>query len=113
VKVYIAGTISKGGTLTAEEINANLHRFEAAKNRLEAAGYDVWCPPHHLPNNGKPATDAKTWAEYMRIDIAALVTCDGICPLPGWEESPGARLEMQIARELGFIVLDLDDLPRR
>ena len=39
---------------------------------------------------------------YMRSDIAALLTCDAIHMLPGWENSRGATVEHTIATALGL-----------
>lgn len=44
------------------------------------------------------------WRACMKRDIAALVTCDGIALLPGWERSRGATLEHHNATQLGLVV---------
>ena len=43
-----------------------------------------------------------TWEEYMRADIKALMDCDAIYLLGGWEVSEGARLEEWIAFRIGI-----------
>lgn len=43
-----------------------------------------------------------TWSEYMREDIKALMDCDGIYMLDGWQVSQGARIEELIAFRLGI-----------
>ena len=48
-----------------------------------------------------------TWAEYMREDIKALMDCDGIYMLDGWEKSSGARLEEHIAMRLEIKRIEL------
>ena len=48
-----------------------------------------------------------TWEEYMREDIKALVGCDGIFMLDGWEASSGARLEEHIAMRLDIKRIEL------
>lgn len=50
------------------------------------------------------------WAEYMLVDLVVLLTCRAILMLPGWEQSPGARLEYETARALGLMILAEGDL---
>lgn len=45
------------------------------------------------------------WLVCMRADIHALIECDGIYMLRGWEESKGARLEHLIADGLGLEIV--------
>lgn len=42
------------------------------------------------------------WEDFMRRDIVALLQCNGIALLPGWERSRGALLEYQVALSLGY-----------
>lgn len=49
----------------------------------------------------------------MRRDIAALMDCDTVATLPGWEHSKGARLEVLIAERLGMTVVNAHDLITR
>ena len=46
----------------------------------------------------------------MRRDIAALMDCDTVATLPGWEHSKGAHLEVLIAQHLGMTVVSANDL---
>ncbi|NBP84580.1 MAG: DUF4406 domain-containing protein [Mycobacteriaceae bacterium] len=50
------------------------------------------------------------WRDYMLVDLAVLLTCRAIVMLPGWEQSPGARLEYQTAQALGLVVFDEQDI---
>jgi hypothetical protein len=43
-----------------------------------------------------------TWPEYLRRDLQALLTCDGIYMIRGWQNSKGARLERNVAKRLGM-----------
>jgi Domain of unknown function (DUF4406) len=108
MKVYIVGVISKGGTLSPEEINENLQRFQMAETHLRAQGYDIFSPTYHVPGFATQLITYESWIHYMKLDIAELMACDAIYLLPGWEESRGARLEVHIARELGYQVI-IDD----
>ena len=74
----------------------NYPAFHAAAAELRAAG-------HHVESPAEPGiVDGWTWADYLRRDIAQLVTCDAVSLLPGWAKSRGARLEVTIAQALGM-----------
>lgn len=76
----------------------NRPAFNEVAQALRAAGHDVFNPAE----NGLPAT--ATWAQHMRADIAALMDCDSILLLAGWQYSKGATLELVIALDLGMTV---------
>ena len=86
-RVYISGKMTG-----LPDLGFPLFNAEAA--RLRALGFDVVNPAELNPD------PASTWADCMRVDIAALVTCDGLALLPGHESSRGARLEFMIAEAL-------------
>lgn len=44
--------------------------------------------------------DKRDWQWYMRKAIPMVCQADGICVLPGWQESRGARLETDLARSV-------------
>lgn len=77
----------------------NFPAFHAAADRLRSLGHHVENPADH------GVIDGHEWADYMRMDIGQLVTCDAIFLLPGWEKSKGATLERHIAQALGMPVL--------
>mgnify|MGYP003555439623 CR=1 FL=1 len=52
-----------------------------------------------------PHSHDKTWASYMREDLKAMLECDSIFMLPGWENSQGAKIEHRLATQLCFIVI--------
>lgn len=89
IRCYISGPMTGLPLL-------NFPAFNEAAARLRDLGYDVVNPVDIVVG-----PDAQ-WAEFLRADIAQLVTCDAIAPLPNWWKSKGARLEMHIARELGM-----------
>jgi phosphoglycerate kinase len=47
----------------------------------------------------------KSWLNYMKTDIIALMECDGIFMLDNWEESKGACIEYYLAIKLGYEVI--------
>ena len=78
----------------------NYAAFAAAAERLRAQGVQVISPHEITP----PGAGPWSWAQHMRVDLAALMTCDVIVMLPGWETSRGARLEKTVAEALGLVV---------
>lgn len=82
----------------------NFPLFADVALALRMSGFDV-VNPAELPMKKDPS-----WADCMRVDIAALVECDSIVMLPGWQQSRGARLELHIARELGLRVYGMHTL---
>lgn len=91
MKLYLSGKIT--GTSDAPE------RFGTAQTALAVAGYTVVNPLE--------VTQADTWESCMRDDIKALLDCDGIVMLEGWERSRGAQLELHIAEALGMPIYTL------
>ena len=78
----------------------NYPAFEAAAERLRSQGVQVISPHEITP----PGAGPWSWAQHMRVDLAALLTADVIVMLPGWEGSRGARLEKAVAEALGLVV---------
>ncbi len=89
MKVYISGP------MTGVK-DYNRQAFKAAEEKIKAMGYEVVnpCKLDHS-GNGK-------WEEYMRTDIKALMDCDAIYMLKGWEDSNGAIIELKLALDLKF-----------
>jgi hypothetical protein len=94
-KVYISGHI------TGIDFG-NRFAFSCARNALELCGYEVVDPSE------VQLDDEATWADYMRADLKLLLDCDFIYMLDGWEDSKGARLERELAENLGIEEIDLD-----
>jgi hypothetical protein len=80
----------------------NFDAFHRAAQRLKAAEWDVVNPAENFGGR----TDLPR-ADYMRADVAALVECDAIALLPGWQESRGAKAEYLLAREMGLKTIDV------
>jgi len=110
MKVYICGPISLGGTLSEKEIRANLRRFQEASLKLRQMGHEVFDPSYHQPDGDfQASTSVEVWCAYMRLDIKALVDCNAIYKLSGWQQSPGAQLEATIADKLHLLDLTPED----
>ena len=97
MKVYLSGPMTGIP-------DYNFPAFEAAAKELRARDQEVFSP-HELG-----VDPAKTWADYLRADIRALVDCDAVVCLPGWEQSKGASLEVYIAKALEMPVLMVGDV---
>lgn len=96
MRIYLAGPMTGFKDL-------NFPAFHAGAAELRAAGLDVVNPAEI---NADPNAN---WHDCMRADIAALMTCQGIAVLPGWEKSRGASLEVSIARGLDMPVFTVDE----
>lgn len=94
MKIYISGKI------TGLPIQEAQNNFEAAEKRLKSEGHEP-INPMKLPHE-----HGKTWSEYMKEDIKALLECDGIYMLVGWQESKGACTEFNIAHDLNFTIIE-------
>ena len=107
-RCYIAGPIA--GVPDFRE------RFAAAVPAVEALGYEVVnpcdippvdhegeCPPGYDP--GGDASGHTSSACFMRADLRALLDCDAIYLLPGWQESRGATVERSVAVDCGMTIL--------
>ena len=108
IKVYISGAIMYA---TGED------RFAIAEQMLEERGFAAINPkkvsacgardhecdtlqPHEVLRGM-----AHSWACFMRYDLLALLRCDAIYMLRGWELSHGARLELNVAAAVGLSVM--------
>lgn len=90
-RIYLAGPMTG-----LPEFNYPAFHAEAA--RLRQLGYHVENPADHGMIQGFE------WADYLRLDMQKLITCEVIALLPGWDKSKGARLEYHVATELGMQV---------
>ena len=94
-KVYISGPI------TGVDFG-NRFAFSSARAVLELCGYEAVDP------SKVQLDDEATWADYMRADLKLLLDCDFIYMLEGWEDSKGARLERELAENLGIKEIGID-----
>lgn len=114
VKAYISGPISAEIPHTTREERKN--RFHLCEDWITKFRPE-WEPVNPLKvqacpdfSCGGPAasqmqgveTTDHSWECWMRYDLKALLECNAIVLLPGWDESPGAHMECNIARWLGM-----------
>ena len=70
----------------------------AMEVKLRGRGYDVFNPF----NNGLP--DKASTYEHMKADIKALLDCDVIMFMYGWNRSAGCKCELDVATAIGLDV---------
>lgn len=97
MKIYISGKISGE---TPESVSEKFNRAVA-----EVAAYGA--EPVNPLDNG--LHESEHWNKHMVADIAMLLECDGIYMLTDWEDSRGARIEYNIAKELRMCILKQPD----
>ena len=86
-KIYISGAITNNPFYKIE--------FERAVAVIAAGGY--------LPvNPAETEIEGASWLDYMRRDIKLLADCDGVYMLTSWKKSKGAKIEHQLAKDLGL-----------
>lgn len=84
----------------------NRPAFRAAAETLRARGYDVLSPAE-LP---APDTVNPTWTDWMRAALRTMLHADAVVMLKGWQRSKGARIEFNLAVDLGLRVHMFDEL---
>lgn len=92
-KVYVAGPMSG-------IVELNYPLFHSTATRLREMGFEVVSPAELNPIT-------TPYREAMIRDILALIECDHIVMLDGWERSKGASLEHHIASVLGIERIEL------
>lgn len=91
-RVYIAGPMSGLPEL-------NYPAFHAAAADLRAQGYEV--------ENPAEGPAEASYEAYLCRGLLQMLTCDTVALLPGWERSRGARIEHQVAQQLGMRIESL------
>lgn len=92
----------------------NFPAFHEAAEHLRDIGFDVWSPAEQdIARDGfNPETGEglRSFRDYMRRDLPAVLDSDTVVVLPGWHQSQGARLEVRVAYACGIPVLRYPDL---
>jgi hypothetical protein len=84
----------------------NFPAFTVSAQWLRQHGYEVVNPAELEALETGPRRE---WAYYLKRDIRELLTCDSVAVMHGWENSPGATLEVYIGWRLGFAIFKADD----
>lgn len=75
--------------------------FAWVAKRLRAQGWDIVSPIEINPGQEHSDFSEPLFRSCMQADIHALVDCDAIILMPGWEHSRGAMIEFELAKALG------------
>jgi hypothetical protein len=92
-KCYIAGKVSG---LDEKVYRSNFRRAEIAVSVL---GYEP-VNPVELPHDHD-----RTWQSYMREAMIEMLKCDLVYAQSNWQESHGASLEIELAKELQMPII--------
>lgn len=95
MRVYLAGPM-RG----VEKYNFPTFHLVAAA--LRAQGWEVISPAEMDMSYGSPELAEANMTDAMRRDLGALLSCDGLVLLPGWEASRGAVVEKLVADCVGI-----------
>jgi hypothetical protein len=95
-RVYLSGPMTGLPAL-------NFPAFHAEASRLRALEYEV-------VNPAEISVVGTSWNDCLHNDLSALLTCDAVALLPGWEKSSGAHLEMYVAHRVGMDIVIARDV---
>lgn len=93
-KCYIAGKIT--GIWPQAAV---VKKFYEAKLHLLQEGYEPVSPIELAHQHDR------TWNDYMKEDIRALLQCDYLFALSDCGLSPGATIEIELAKKLGIKII--------
>lgn len=99
-KAYITGNTNFIAENT-EKGKEQLQQFYAAAAVLEEKGYKVV-----NPNTDLPARRTTEFTLRMQNKIKALMYCDVVVALPGWEKCKEAKTEIELALNIKMEVVD-------
>ena len=84
----------------------NRPAFEEARRAIERHGFTA-----ELPHDSIDA--GESWTEAMKISIRQLTKADIVVELDGSDNSPGARIERDLARSIQIPTYTLDEFLER
>lgn len=113
IDVYLAGPYSWHGDpqhkRSAEHTRYTLLTNACAK--ILENGITCFSPISHSHPMLDHATLPGDWAFWQRMDRAIMTVCRELWVLcvAGWEESEGVKREVEMAKELGMVVVYIND----
>ncbi len=93
-KVYLSGKITGDENF--------IEKFKEAEEKLKEKGHKVMNPAILPPGF--------EYEEYMKICFVMIDQCDILAFLPDWEDSPGAKREIEYAVETKKMPLRIESL---
>ena len=88
--------------------DSNFPAFHATAAALRSKGIEVVNPAEINPQGDE--NDADFYHQCLRADLKAMMDCEAIALMRGWEASNGANLELHVAHRVGMRVLFVDEL---
>lgn len=101
MKVYIAGKVSG---LSDREV---FEKFYKSSEKLKGQGHTVMSPAVLLLNKGFEHP------EYMHVCFAMIDVCDAVYMQRDWQESKGAKMELEYATRNRKAIIHEGDLGSR
>ena len=101
MKIYVAGPMTGMPEW-------NYPAFNNAAAELRAAGHEVVNPAEMGAKYGTADeinADPEKLADLMLYELDAILGCDAIYLLPGWEKSPGVRKELKVALDNKLVMI--------
>jgi len=98
-KCYISGKITG---LTNE---VAIENFREASLHARFLGYEPVNPMNIVSDVEEPKNEKDKWSWCMKADLKEMMDCDAILMQDNWEDSKGAIIEHNLARDLGFIIM--------
>lgn len=99
MKIYLSGSIKHDPDYVAKFARYEEQLIENAPGWDYVEVVNPVTIEAHQPDFG--------YHDFMREDIRALLDCDAIGFIPGWEQSTGARVELTVAVAIGLEILFL------
>lgn len=97
MKIYIAGKITG---LSHQEVNL---KFSRAADDLRIQGHAVFVP------SVLPMYENVPHEDYLHVCYGMIDICDAVYMLADWQQSKGARMELQYAADWGKQILYEDE----
>jgi hypothetical protein len=102
--IYVAGKYTG-------DIESNIKLAREYSIKIWEIGFTAFTP--HLNSSHFDDDCNCTWKDYMIAYLEILSRCDAIFMLPGWEDSKGALMEYNFAKENNIeIFYKLEDLEK-